>query len=122
MHRLSLGFQTHSKSQALPELEGTLGVSWLGLLTWNQAAHCLALFSLSVVNLFSSPHTGIHHDLNSRLSVLVGRGSDLGIKHRPSCGQGCVIAEPLADLCGHLERSPTLQMRKTEARMVETSG
>lgn len=38
-----------------------------GAAAWSQAAHCLPLSGLSVVNMFSSSHFGIRRGLNSRL-------------------------------------------------------
>lgn len=54
---------------------------------------------------FSGKHVyfsilGTHHDLNSRLSTLVERGSDLGVQSLLSCAQGLAIAECLANLSG----------------------
>lgn len=124
MYRLSLGLQTCSgKSGAalvLAELEGPGGVS----LAWGQAAHCFPLSSLSVVNMFSSPHFGTHHDSNSRLPALVERDSDLSVQSPQLCVRGCATVQHfphLAEPQSYLERTPALQMRENKGFRGEVS-
>lgn len=105
------------------ELEGTLGVSPA------EAGDLESRCSLPCsVQSFSGKHVffpTLWHSSRVKFQVVNSckkRGSDLGVKSSPSCVQGCTVVERSADPRGDLERSPTLQMRKTEAHVLASSA
>lgn len=70
--------------------------SLAGAAPGSHSAHCLSLFSLSVVNMFSALNLGICHDLNFRLSIPWKEVQTLALNHPLLCVQGFAIQEHLS--------------------------